>query len=144
MQTLKSFDELPATVVCEYCGQDAVLVKGRDIYRGNHRQDYMSADYWFCRPCEAWVGCHRGTTIPLGRLANAALREAKQRAHAAFDPIWLGERNRKMARGIMYHWLARELGISVEDCHIGAFDLETCDRVVSICKTKRPFQDGVL
>jgi hypothetical protein len=34
------------------------------------------------------VGCHKGTTKPLGRLADAELREWKKRAHAAFDPVW--------------------------------------------------------
>lgn len=41
---------------------------------------------YICVLCEAWVGCHKGTEQPLGAPANAALRQARQRVHAVFDP----------------------------------------------------------
>lgn len=116
-------------VPCDYCGELAVLRSGSDIYP--HRPDLRRVKVWECGPCDARVGCHPGTTRPLGRLANAELRAAKQRAHRAFDPIWKGGH---ASRGKAYRWLAFALGIDSKKCHIGMFDVETCNRVVEICR----------
>jgi len=43
---------------------------------------------YLCRSCDAYVGVHKGTDKPKGRLANAELREYKKKAHSAFDPLW--------------------------------------------------------
>ena len=117
------------TIRCDYCQQPAELVTGADIYP--HRHDLSSKAIWRCAPCGAWVGCHYGTTQPLGRLANAELRKAKMAAHAAFDPLW---KSRRMRRGEAYRWLSKELGIPFEQTHIGMFDVETCRRVVEACQ----------
>jgi hypothetical protein len=109
-------------------------MSGAEIYP--HRPDLSHLKFYACLPCSAWVGCHRGTTKPLGRLANAELREAKTEAHNAFDPLWKFEQfhRQKMKRTEAYQWLANQLEISVDDCHIGMFDVETCGKVVEICK----------
>ena len=39
-----------------------------------------------------------------------------------------------MSRVDAYTWLARELRIDVEACHIGEFDEAMCSRVEEICK----------
>lgn len=114
-------------VICSYCQQPAQLVGGDVIYP--HRPDLYALRFYQCEPCDAWVGCHRETAKPLGRLANAELRQAKQDAHAAFDPLWQSGR---MKRKDAYSWLASRLGI--ETAHIGEFDVETCRRVVEICQ----------
>lgn len=117
------------TVTCDYCGMDARLVTGADIYP--HRPDLHQLQIWACQPCGAWVGCHkRSNAVPLGRLADAELRKAKSEAHAAFDPIW---KSRKMSRGVAYNWLSQKLNIPFKDCHIGMFDIETCAEVVNVC-----------
>lgn len=117
-------------VICDYCGEPAELVTGAVMYPNRH--DLSEKQIYRCVPCKAHVGCHDGTTTPLGRLANASLRKAKQRAHDAFDPLWRGKA--KGRRSQMYRWLAEQLGIASDDCHIGMFDEETCDRVVQICE----------
>jgi hypothetical protein len=91
----------------------------------------------------AWVGCHPGTTRPLGRLADAALRRAKIHAHDAFDRIWRTLHARRQAaepgytlgraRASRYRRLAELLGIPPQACHIGMFDVETCRRVIELC-----------
>lgn len=122
-------------VVCRYCSQPADLVTGEAIYP--RRQDLAGKPFYRCTPCDAWVGCHSGTTRPLGHLANATLRKAKQRAHAAFDPLWKAKAetgvSRGRARGKAYSWLAAQLGIEQRDCHIGLFDITLCRRTVEIC-----------
>lgn len=123
-------------VVCPYCDRPAKLVTGTVIYP--HRPDLFEKWFWLCRADNAWVGCHpanRGNdgTKPLGRLANAELRKAKQAAHAAFDPLW---RSGAMKRRSAYAWLADALGISKENCHIGMFDVEGCKAVVAAVKER--------
>lgn len=130
-------------VLCDYCGRQAPLVTGAKVYP--HRPDLHARRFYACDPCGAWVGCHQGTTKPLGRLANKELRDAKMAAHAAFDPIWK-ERFERLsqerptyrkhhARGGRYVELASALGIPVEKCHIGMFDVELCKRTVEICRS---------
>jgi hypothetical protein len=70
----------------------------------------------------------------MGRLANPELRRAKSAAHAAFDPLW---KSRKMGRKQAYAWLARELGISVANCHIGMFDVDACRSVVKVVEARK-------
>jgi hypothetical protein len=125
-------------VICPYCDQPAWLVPGIVIYP--RRPDLAHKQFWRCKPCDAWVGCHPGTERPLGRLANAELRAAKQAAHAAFDPMWKAKMRRDgcskgRARGAGYKWLAEQLGIEKKRCHIGMFDVDHCRRVVQICET---------
>ena len=120
---------------CPYCGADVRFHSSSAfVYRGT---DY--GPVYACSrfpTCDAIVGVHKGTTEPLGRLANRSLRDWKKRAHAAFDPIWQmapGSPKRK-TRNSAYGWLSVQLGIPGETCHIGMFDEETCQRVVALCK----------
>jgi hypothetical protein len=82
------------------------------------------------------VGTHKNSKEhkPLGRLANAELRAAKKRAHAAFDPLW---KSGHMKRGSAYAWLSDTLGIDKKDAHIGMFDVERCNAVVEAVKAVR-------
>lgn len=117
-----------------------MLVSGATIY-GTRRADLIDKQFWQCAPCDAYVGCHRGTTNPLGRLADATLRMWKGRAHVAFDAHWKGYKyveRRRVARTAAYARLAVDLGIDPKDCHIGMFDRATCERVVQICMTWKP------
>ncbi len=119
-------------VICDYCGKDAVLVSGKEVYP--HRPDLYGLQFWKCAPCAAWVGCHkRSKAVPLGRLANAELRKAKSAAHAVFDPIWKsGDKSRKGA----YEWLSKRLNVPFKDCHIGMFSVEQCAEVVRVCNER--------
>lgn len=128
------------SVICDYCGQPAVLLKdSASLYHG---RDF--GPVWHCAPCEAWVGCHKNspTFAPLGRLANAFLRAHKQLAHAAFDPLWEAKLRRdgcskSAARKAAYAWLAGKMGIPVGECHIGMFDAARCMEAVRICRSIR-------
>ena len=126
-----------ATLVCPYCQMPAELALASDHLYG---RDF--GPVWECRPCEAWVGVHPGTTKPLGTLANAKLRKARRRAHEAFDPLWQAQLRRKPiqrweARRNWYQWLSHKLNIPFDDCHIGMMGIEDCQRVVTECLRKR-------
>jgi hypothetical protein len=131
---------------CPYCQSPVELASSAKVYGG---RDFGMA--YICTrwpACDAYVGVHKGTDKPLGRLANAELREWKKKAHAAFDPLWMKklekrrqergpEYKKAFARGSGYRWLSEQLGIDQKDCHIGMFDVETCKRVVEVCEAKR-------
>ena len=126
-------------VSCPYCRGPAHLVGGHVIYP--RRPDLATKAFWYCPPCKAWVGCHPGTHNPLGRLADAELRTAKMNAHSAFDQLWRRKMKREgcsksKARKAGYAWLAEQLGMDRERCHIGMMDVPDCLRVVEVC---RPF-----
>lgn len=113
-------------MTCPYCEKEPELVDSIEVYK---TRSYGLI--YICRPCQAWVGVHKGSTVPLGRLADKSLRKAKMLAHRYFDPIWKkGHMNRHDA----YTWLSKQLGIDRDQTHIGMFDVETCMRVVTICQ----------
>lgn len=121
---------------CPYCSKPVEFRKSSEgVYRKNYGPIWICSGY---PECQSWVGCHPKTDKPLGRLANSELRKMKMKAHAHFDPLWKCKLNlaggkKKEARGAAYRWLAQELGIPIEDCHIGMFDVGTCQRVIDVC-----------
>lgn len=123
---------------CDYCGQPSVPADGRTVYP--YRPDLWHQRFFMCEPCDAWVGTHRKSGLPLGRLANAELRRARMAAHAAFDPIW---KDGDMSRTRAYEWLAEAMGIEPDYCHIGLFDVWQCEKVKQLC-AGRDFADNSL
>jgi hypothetical protein len=91
---------------------------------------------YYCAPCDAYVGVHKGTDRPLGRLANAELRKWRNKAHASFDPLWKFGRYRGK-RSAAYGWLADMMGLPKSETHIAMFDVENCQRVVTIMESER-------
>lgn len=127
--------------LCPYCGAVSKLFESSARF-------YNGRDFgpvWACEPCKAWVGCHAGTTKPLGRLANYELRRWKRAVHWYFDPIWKRRFERKHAldpkytkahaRGGRYKALAIAMGIPREECHVGMFDIERCRQAIAIIKS---------
>lgn len=112
--------------ICPYCKQPTVFVDSAEVYQKSYGMIYL------CRPCKSWVGIHPDSErAALGRLANAELREWKKKAHAAFDPIF---KSNHMSRSAAYEWLSEKLKIPRHYTHIGFFGVETCKRVVELCK----------
>lgn len=122
--------------VCVECGGMGKATTGAILFPANKALDTR---VFFVCPCGAWCGSHEGTALPRGRPGNALTRQMRALAHEAFDPIWrrrLGKRRDKYradARARAYRWLAGELGLSIDDCHIGLFDAAMCERVIQVC-----------
>jgi len=117
-------------VGCPYCGNAAVLMDSAAVYHGR-----SYGLIYACLPCGAWVGVHKGTKIPKGRLADKALRDARMKTHAAFDKLWI-EGCFRDCRGGAYRWLQEAMGLSAAECHIGEFDVGQCARAVVLCVAK--------
>lgn len=119
---------------CPYCGSETKTMDSAVIYGRSFGWAVVCSKY---PDCDSYVGCHKGTKKPLGRLADASLRLAKGKVHALFDPMWKLKIDRdgctkKEARTAGYLWLAMELRIPADQCHVGMFDLKMCERALSV------------
>lgn len=121
-------------VICDYCGKPAQFVDSAIVYHG-----HSYGMIYYCHDCNAWVGCHKDSDAPLGRLANAELRNWKRGAHAVFDPLWrrriIGNRQKA------YAWLSEQMGLPPEKTHIGMFDVDQCKQVIRLCKERRNHEE---
>ena len=117
-------------VYCDYCGRRAEFVDSKIIYGKSYGMAYL------CPACGAYVGVHKGTDRPLGRLANAELRAWKRYAHNAFDPLWQ-QGVFKGRRCAAYAWLAQQMNLPVEKAHIGMFDIGQCRKVIKIIENTK-------
>lgn len=143
-------------LLCPYCFTPARLTDSSEVYNGrSYGPVYVCGRY---PECDAYVGVHKGTGEPLGRLADARLRKAKVQAHKAFDPLWRNAprmydlpddpqerkkavtRIKGVARNRAYRWLAMKLGIRADDCHIGFMNIMECKRVAQVCRNASPEQ----
>lgn len=116
-------------MICPYCSGEARLTDGSEIYP--HRRDLWAKSFYRCQPCNAYVGCHPGTTTPLGTVANAETRRWRNRAHEVFDPLW---RSKTVSRSEAYAWLREKLNLSVDECHIAMFTPDQCRAVIEAVK----------
>ena len=117
--------------ICPYCGGEVVCKDSSIIYGKSY------GNVWICSnwpKCDAYVGCQKGTEKPLGRLANPELRYWKKQAHEKFDKLWKGG---VMNRSRAYAWLSRTLGIPLDQCHIGMFDVDQCKAVCNAVQELR-------
>jgi hypothetical protein len=62
---------------------------------------------------------------------GSELAKARIAAHAAFDPFW---KSGMFSRGVAYEWLASEMGLPIDKCHMVLFNVEQCRQVVAICE----------
>jgi zinc-finger-containing domain len=103
---------LPPELCDNCCSVNVVLTTNDRIYGRQHgKWPYV----FYCCDCGAAVGCHPNTHVPLGRMADRETRHLRAKAHESFDPLW---RSGLMPRSDAYRWLARELEIEDEACHI--------------------------
>lgn len=122
-------DPFPKPCGCRYCGSDVHLVKNSEVY-GRLYGDWPFM--YLCTGCRAYVGLHPNTDIPLGSLADGALRKARSDSKAVFYSLLekLG-----IPRGEGYKRLAVRMNKDPSECHFGMFELEDCRLAKEICET---------
>lgn len=122
---------------CNYCQQPARLVDHKELYGKS-----APKLYWFCQDCDAYVGCHPAAdvngkggvgdgTVPMGTLANSALRRLRMKAHGSFDPFW---KKQGWSRTEAYSWLAKALELPRSKCHIAMMDNKLCQQVQDLVR----------
>lgn len=100
------------------------MVSSREIYGVHYGFIYL------CRLCDAYVGVHKKSKSPLGTLANKEDRYWRKKAHIAFDPLW--NTGDKMKRSDAYKWLASQMGLTIDECHIAMFDKDMCQKAIKV------------
>lgn len=110
---------------CPDCGEPGEWVRHAEIYNGRIYNENSHMIY-LCRAHRAYVGCHGNTKRPLGTMANAAMREARMKAHKAVDPYW---KKGSLKRYHVYGRLSRALGREV---HMGESNPEQCEEIIKV------------
>jgi hypothetical protein len=112
-------------------------------FRENH------GPVWICPPCQAWIGIHSRSTrnVPLGRLADAALRDAKGRLHDALEPLAAAKARRDHvtvfeARARALRWVSTELGFDTPPSSIHFLTLAQCEQALRYVETWKAHRRG--
>lgn len=115
------------TPECLHCKtkESVSRVRGKLIYPQLKR--LHKRWYWLCN-CGAYCGSHQASGAPLGHPADRQTRLARQRAHAAFDPLW---KDSAMTRNEAYIWMQSAMGLPEKLCHISMFTKKQCDSLVT-------------
>lgn len=117
--TARVKDPLPAPKTCRYCEGVVEIMSHERVYG----RDYSDWPWLYrCVECDASVGMHPFTNIPLGVLADQSLRKTRMRVKAIFKGVCLQFPSRSDA----YAALADAMGIPVGECHFGWFTEERC------------------
>lgn len=111
---------------CSYCGSPAVLKPASEIYQDPAREGFVYACSHY-PACDAYVSVFPNSRVPMGTLANSALRRKRIQAHQTFDQIW---KRRILTRDQAYRWLADRFGLSKEQAHIAQFSDYMCEQVI--------------
>ena len=129
-QVKKVLNPLPVPTICPNCGGAVECVSNSAIYKKEYGT-WPFAYKCVSAPCDSYVGIHPRTDIPLGTLANKAVRAARKQAKAMLSPMWEID---GMEKTSVYAWLAEKMGIkNIDHVHIGWFNIEQCNQVVEIC-----------
>ena len=111
-------------VRCGECGASMVIRTSR------------YGKFWGCSTfpkCKGTHGAHEDGR-PLGIPADQETKQARIKAHEAFDALW--KSMRKVTRSEAYQWLQHTMGLSKDEAHIGRFTREQCVHLVALLKAK--------
>lgn len=120
--------------ICPYCAGKVILTEATDIFEHGDGMIYL------CTNCNAFVSCHKGSTRPMGKLANAALRMKRRETHQIFDNWW---KSQGVSRTQGYKWMAEQMKLPAHLAHIAQFDMEACEQVILLCRENQPKYEGV-
>jgi hypothetical protein len=118
---LRSGDE---PMRCPELGCDGTLT-----LKGGKHGAFYGCTKWRETGCLGAHGAHAGSGRPLGTPAPSNVREARKRAHEAFDQLWQGPHS-FLSRGEAYALLRQVMNLTKAQTHIALFDESQCDFVV--------------
>ena len=113
----------PYPIKCNICGGDVVYASNSAFYGYEHGNGRC----YYCTNCNAKVGVHdKDPRTALGILATKYMRNLRILCHEKFDSFWskkgLSKEKQHDIRNRLYTLLAKEMGLSEEDCHFSMFD----------------------
>lgn len=127
-QTGNLISKIMTARICPYCmGEPEFHLDSSFLYGKNYGPIFR------CHGCDAHVGCHPGTSNPLGRLADRRLRDMKKEVHNKwFDPLW---KTGKMTRKEAYLLLQKITNWPHKYTHIGMMSFHTLKHVRKIIQS---------
>lgn len=118
---------LPIPTECNLCGGVVVVKHYNEIY-----SKHIDAKYpwsYVCTCCDARVGIHKDTNIPLGYLADEPLRIRRIAVKTKFIALYKNRGNYFYGdKSAAYRWLSQTMGLCNKNCHFGFFNTEQCNR----------------
>jgi hypothetical protein len=108
------------------------------LARGEHGW-YFHCPLW--PQCEMMGQANEAGEL-IGHVADAHTRRMRIDAHRAFDPLWR-TKDAPMSRGDAYEWLADQMGMTRETCHIRYMSAEQCQRVVELSTARMLEHHGI-
>ena len=100
-------------VICDYCGTPADFVDSSVVYHG-----HSFGMIYLCPRCGAYVGVHKGSDKPLGRLANSELRNWKRQLMQHLTALEYGPTvaaGMRLTAGCQRRWALR-LNLRILEC----------------------------
>ena len=76
-------------IKCPYCGSQAFLRPASVL--GKTGPSYVGKEFYVCGRyprCNSYVAAHTHSRLPMGTLADPALRRKRHDAHLMFDRLW--------------------------------------------------------
>lgn len=114
---------------CPFCEGEVALDSNDVIYRGKRYGDWPYV-YHCAGECDAYVGLHPNTDVPLGTLADRTTRDARKEAKDLFFK-WQDMADLRKNSTQAYIILAEAMGIEVAVCHFAMFDADACNRAIA-------------
>ena len=112
---------------CQYCNKEADWVENKAYYGRNYGKSFMA--YW-CKDCDARVGCHNNTKEALGTLANKELRDLRMKAKKLFiEKKMGGDWKNKRLKSKAYQFLTDIFG---KHFHFGESTVEECKDIIKL------------
>lgn len=121
------YTDYPIPEKCNYCGSPVIFISVPNWGK-------KSGAYYRCTKCDACVGVHKGTRIPLGRLADKETRQLRQECHRYFDMVWKGKPSPNSRRTIAYEHLAKILKMDADKCHFGNMSIGQLEKALFYLK----------
>lgn len=123
----------PCPTVCNICGGTVVYGKMEEF----GLEPYQSGYCYHCESCGAYVGTHKNRKKEaLGILAYGDTRYLRSICHQKMDEAYYSRNGRRIA----YHVLARELGLTKDECHFGHMERDMLERSFAIMSNWKPNQ----
>ena len=115
-------------LVCPYCGKETELIKGPPVAS---KQD--SDWHYACKPCAAWVLCHKSTTIAYGYVAKVDIRDKRFQLHTLLKKI---ENKVGCNKSVIYDYMAYMYG--EHNFHTAWLHPEELDYCIELLKSFKP------
>jgi hypothetical protein len=142
-----------APIGCPDCGGWLKLQPKPEAWRGASRWVFLCENRPLCR---GLLSTHPDGS-PVGEAVTQAIRDARKHCHVVLDRLWLTAetlyeirergsqrtkviaRIRRTARNRAYHYLAAQLGMAEEACHVGKItDVELLRRFYAAARKAEP------